>query len=341
MATKQEVDAYYNQLINIDRAFTAIGQTPQGRSQETQAARSALTQALSRIQGLSALAGRSGTVPDDQFNSAKGFSQNILSQNSDAIRKALGAVPGPTGGDYQPTLDQANQAVTNTSGVQPGQYVDPTSGQSGPVPPPSSAVDPVAQQGATDQALIEQEGQRQYQQQQDFITSDAARREAARQQMAQLLTKQAQESFSETLPLTAEDYNAGHLLNSSGYGNEVARQQGSLAQQIANKLGETGLQDVNLQTQQQQDALGGLLGYQSSGLNRNFSLQDFQRQAQLSREIGAMSVPQTGGGKGAVGSTLQGVGALAPYAFLATGNPGMAAATAGVSNRTQASGGGK
>ncbi len=104
--------------------------------------------------------------------------------------------------------------------------------------------------------------------------------------LANLLTQQAQNSFSKTLPSTAEDYNAGHLLNSSGYGNEVARQQGQLAQDIANQLAQQQIGAL-----QQKQALG------QSALSRGFSLEDFVRQANVAKSIGAQAAPQVPSGK--------------------------------------------
>lgn len=212
---------------------------------------------------------------------------------------------------------QAGSELTYTGPSQVTTGPGGTSSQTAPPPPP-----PPPTTAAEDQASIESEGMRQYKQWQDYISSDVGQRELARQKLAKLLTEQAAQSFAQTLPQTAEDYNARGLLNSSGYQQEVARQQATMAKAIASQLGLAGLTDVERQSLLGEKALSGLQGFQTSGLQRGFSLSDWEKQAQLAKEIGAMSAPDIGGGKGAVGSTLTGIGAIAPYAgFAATGNP--------------------
>lgn len=261
--------------------------------------------------------------------------------------------------------------------------------------------------------------QQQYEQSQGFIGQDANSRAAARQQLANALTQQGQAVFQQGLPQTEEMLNAQHLLNGSGLGQEIARQQGNLATNITNQVGTLGANDINLASQQraaalaqfqggQSQALSGLQGtqqgaqsglggaltqslggeqglqqaalsglasgssqslaqllasqsqglqqaqgmnaqgvqtqqaQQNAGLNRNFSLQDFQRQGALAQQLGAMSAPQVGNGKGAAGTALGGVGALAPIASLAfpAAAPALLATGAGATAGARASSGG-
>lgn len=206
--------------------------------------------------------------------------------------------------------------VTNrTSGL--GSIYDGLSPDSPPPIPGPFSLDP-AQRDA-DIGAIQSEGQKQYQQAQDFIGSDAASRAAARAQLADVLTKQAQDTFARTLPDIAENAQAHHLYDSSGYGQEVARQQGYLAEDIANKLGLYGINDIANISAQKQAALQGLQGFQTGGLQRGLSLEDFINQANVAKTIGAQMAPQPPTGKAQAGSVLQGIGAVTPAAKLALG----------------------
>lgn len=226
--------------------------------------------------------------------------------------------------------DQLNSQLQDLSSVSPNQYVNPADGSgggtSGPyvpsTPTPSETKPPTTdEQAVIDKAKIEEEGKRQYGQQQDLISSQEAQRAAARDQLGKLLTQQATTTFGATLPNIAEDAQAAHLYDSTGYGQEVARQQAQLASGIANQLGQTGLQDVNLSSQAQAAALQGLQGYQGQGLERTFNLQDYQRQADLARQIGAASVPQVRG-TGKAGSALGGAASGAATGATVGGVPG-------------------
>lgn len=127
----------------------------------------------------------------------------------------------------------------------------------------------------------------------------------------------AAETFKKMLPNTAEDYNAGHLLNSTGYQAEAARQASSLANEVANQVAQQKLQ-----------ALSGRQGFDTSALQRGMSLEDFTNQANVAKTIGAQMAPQPPSGKSQTGSVLQGVGALAPLAGLFMGGPAGAATAA-------------
>lgn len=180
----------------------------------------------------------------------------------------------------------------------PGMSTKDHPGPPGP-PDPNDPFTFNGQQAQADEDSINALANRQYGDSQDFIRSDQSQRQMSRDQLAKLLTQQAQQSFAQTLPSTAEDYNAGHLLNSSGYGNEVARQQAYLASGIANQIGQVGLQDINRSSDIGLSALQGQQQQQAAALSRGFSLQDFTRQAILAKAIGVQAAPQVGNGKGA------------------------------------------
>jgi len=185
-------------------------------------------------------------------------------------------------------------------------------------------------------------GQKQYDQYNSFIEGDQVSRDAARQRLAEALTKQNQAIFQQGMAGTLEDLNARKLVNSSGVGQEFARQQGDIATNIANQIRTAGAQDYGYASNQRAAALQALQGMQQQGLgisntagnnalSRGFSLNDFVNQANVAKSIGAQSAPQVGNGKGQTGTLLGGVGALAPLLGAAKGfgKAGPAGAVAG------------
>lgn len=116
-------------------------------------------------------------------------------------------------------------------------------------------------------------------------------------------TQRAKDLFAQTLPDIAENAQAAHLYDSTGYGSEVARQQSAIASQVASE-----------EAQQKMAALQGRQGFETGALQRGQSLEDFINQANVSKTIGAQMAPQAPSGKQNFGTVAQGVGALAPWA---------------------------
>lgn len=143
-----------------------------------------------------------------------------------------------------------------------------------------------------DRAAINTEGQKQYD---ETI--------AGLHDVSGANTQRAKDLFGEMLPDIAENAQAAHLYDSSGYGNEVARQQSSIASQIANE-----------EAQQKQAALAGRQGFQTGALQRGLSMEDFINQANVAKTIGAQMAPAPPTGKQQFGTVASGVGALAPWA---------------------------
>lgn len=113
-------------------------------------------------------------------------------------------------------------------------------------------------------------------------------------------------------PAIMESLNSGGLLTSSAYPQEIARQQSILTQ---------GLEMPAIQGLQQAQQ-GGLGVAQSAGTaaaQRGMSLEDFINQANVSKTIGASMAPAAPSSKAQAGTTMQGVGALAPFAKLGKG----------------------
>lgn len=120
-------------------------------------------------------------------------------------------------------------------------------------------------------------------------------------------TDAASKFFQQSLPDIAENAQAAHLYDSTGYGQEVARQQAALANQVGSEA-----------SQEKLSALQGLQGFQTGALQRGQSLEDFINQANVAKTIGAQMAPQPPSGKQNFGTVAQGVGALAPWGKVAT-----------------------
>lgn len=163
--------------------------------------------------------------------------------------------------------------------------------------------------GMADERDINSLGQSQFDANNQFITQDAATRATGRDKLAELLTQRARDSFARTLPDIAENSQAAHLYDTTGYGQEVARQQSALGQDIASHLGEVGLNDINLTSQRGAAGLDALHQQQQSGLSRRLSVQDYINQTRRAKLLGQQAAPQVNGKAGQTGATLSGAGA--------------------------------
>lgn len=164
-------------------------------------------------------------------------------------------------------------------------------------------------QVTADQNAITGLGEKQYQ---DTLSGIDTQGKAAQDYAAQ--------TFQRMLPNIAEDYNGRHLLDSTGYQSEAARQASYLSQDVANK-----------QSQARLAALTGRQGFEQGALGRGLSLEDFINQGNMAKSIGTQTAPQVGSGKGSTGTLLSGIGSLAPLAGAVMGGPagGMAGKAAG------------
>lgn len=335
MATMQDLQALSDQLGTLRNSLMTRMQAG-GYKQGISAPNPAYDDPLKAIDQLNQSinqmrpAGTAGqtTIPDDVFTRLRGQVQSVLGGQSNAIQNALQTTPSdtlPINPQIAQQFQQGSQTTQDLTGIPPTQFVPPsaTGGPLPPLPPFPPATAPTADTtGTQDRASIEAEGVRQQQQ-----TLAAINQNFPQQQ------QYAAETFQRMLPQLAEDYNAHHLLNSTGYQQEAARQAAYLAQDLSSQ-----------RSNQIAQALTGAQGFQTAGLNRTFSLADFQRQAQLAQQLGAQAAPQVGSGKGAVGTTLGGIGALAPLVGAFGGPAGVMAgygvnrATAGVNGRQSAGG---
>lgn len=162
----------------------------------------------------------------------------------------------------------------------------------GPAPVASDpfVFDPYA--AAADRSEIEAEGTRQYDETNKAIDTYGT-----------AATQRAHDLFGQMLPDIAENSQAAHLYDSTGYGNEVARQQSQIASAIAEQ-----------EAQQRMAALGVRQGFQTGGVQRVMSLEDFANQAKVAKSIGATVAPQAPNSKAtALQGGVAGAGAGASF----------------------------
>lgn len=169
-----------------------------------------------------------------------------------------------------------------------------------------------------DQLTIEREAIRQQGQSELVLEAQSQERERRLADLADLLGREGERQFGIDRPLIAEGAQEAGLLRSSGFGEALARRNTDLQGQIAFQLAQQGLADREADIGGVGDILRGRQGFQAGGLERRFSLEDFERQAQLARELGATSapgVPQSGKG----GTTQNVLGGAALGATIGSG----------------------
>lgn len=152
------------------------------------------------------------------------------------------------------------------------------------------------------------------------ISGLGAAQQKAQEDLAQKQYDEFQQQMPETIanqlkqqmPMIAESANAGHVLDSSAYPQEIARQQAYLTQNLA-------LPAFQQLQQQKAAALQAGQGFQQSSLQRGLGLEDFINQANVAKTIGAQMAPQAPSSKSQFGTAASGVGALAPWGKLLKG----------------------
>jgi hypothetical protein len=191
-----------------------------------------------------------------------------------------------------------------------------------------------------DQSIIEQEAARQAEQSRQAYEAENAIRSGRLTDLAGLLSKQEDQKFSQDSPGIYEDLNSRGLLRSSGLGDALAREKAKLAGDSANTLMQQGLTDRDAQIQGIQDILARTQSFQTSGLERKFTLEDFQKEADLSKSLGANLAPTVKPGNsvlsGVLGGAVAGGGAGAALGPWGAGIGAVLGGTAGA-----AKGGGK
>lgn len=194
------------------------------------------------------------------------------------------------------------------SGYNPGSFLNESGGSLGAggsggdtqVPTKTGPSAPAASPFSTpleDQQTIEQEGLRQRGQGESLLAKTDELSKSRLGDLASLLSQEAHRQFLLNQPLIAEQAQAGGYRDSTGYADALAREEARLAGDTAFQIGQQGISDRDTYTRGLADILASQQGFQSSGLQRRFSLEDYARQVATAKEIGANSTPAVGGGK--------------------------------------------
>jgi len=240
------------------------------------------------------------------------------------------------------------EAPTEIPSLLPGQPTGPTTQIPDPTQPGEFINVPIVGDPLAggvpqtpDQAIIEAEARRQQEQQRQAFEASRALRERGLQQTGELLTQQRGQAFEQFVPQAAEQLQTKGLLQTSELENVLGREQARLQQASESILGQARIAGTQSEIEDINRILGQRQSLQQSGLERRFSIQDFERQAQLAQQLGAQITPQVGGGGG---SRLGGAatGAVGGAASLAGFGP-IGAAVGGILGGVggAASGGGK
>jgi hypothetical protein len=224
-----------------------------------------------------------------------------------------------------PTLytppDSTQSPVVNTPADPILAVSPPQPGQPAPeIPPPVDIYNPgndittptirpgmgnidVSGQGGVDIKKILDETERARQTQMDLWNQQQSMKENTRRSLAETLNSQMDRQFNDQMPSYLEDLNTRGLLRSSALGDRLATERSKMSAGVNEQLALQAIQDQYGGT----DALTGITDQYLKGregaLSRGFSLEDWARQMQASKELGQTVTPITpyaGNSKGGI-----------------------------------------
>lgn len=191
----------------------------------------------------------------------------------------------------------------------------PTTGTNGGTPTDPNAI-PTDIPLGSDRGGIELESKREKEQSLAAIGQASDLRNQGLSNLGDILQKQNQAQFNYDLPDIKENLQSSGLFSSpSALASAVARESGMLGANTASMLGQQGVSNINLTAEGLLGATQNQQGLQQGGLQRQFSLDDWQKQAQLAREVGASQIPQqsSNGISSYIPGVLEGSAAGAPF----------------------------
>lgn len=144
-----------------------------------------------------------------------------------------------------------------------------------------------------DRFQIEKEAVRQRRQGEALLGEAEDIRRGRLGELRNLLAGEEERIFSLDTPGIQEDLQRQGLLRSSGLGEALGRRRLELSGARETVLGSQALSDRDADIQMRQALLAGQLGFQTAGLEREFTTADFRREANLARQLGALAAPQT------------------------------------------------
>jgi len=192
----------------------------------------------------------------------------------------------PPGGTIPPPPG-LQEPITSITDPVTGQPIGPLP-VTGPVRIPTTVGDLDREIG---QRRLEEEALRVAEQGRQAALAQQAIRSQRLSDLTELLGRERDVAFQEAAPVIGESAQTAGLFRSSGFGDALAREKSRLQQQVEFRLGEQALADRSAEEQAIASILGQRQGLQQAGLQRRFSFEDFERQAALARELGALGVP--------------------------------------------------
>lgn len=154
-----------------------------------------------------------------------------------------------------------------------------------------------------DQSIIEQEALRQQEQSRQAYETERALRASRLTDLQKLLTQQSDRQFQENSTGVYEDLNTRGLLRSSALGDSLAKERAKLEAANSDELAKQGLADRDQDVQGIANILAQTQSFQTSGLERRFTLEDFNRESEVARALGSQYAPTVKSGQ----SVLSGV----------------------------------
>lgn len=264
------------------------------------------------VGGGAVTAGKTASVMGVQSTGGKGYvsAQPITSPNKGNFTITDPSIPNPPiavnpGIPSQPA--QPGQGGLNVTGSTSSNDLFP----SAPVTytSPSGGVGGTGSEAGRDVQKLIAEAELQKSLNKQAYDSQATQRKQYLSELSDLLIKQQQAQLNDQMPGIYEDLNTRGLLRSSALGEKVGLEASKLARQTSEQLALQGLTDRNNALSQSGKIEDQYLAGRNAAIQRGFSVEDFNRQADLSREIGTAVTPVAqNGGKGgqALGGALGG-----------------------------------
>ncbi len=190
-----------------------------------------------------------------------------------------------------PTQDQVNQGLISATDLPMQKFQNPTGGGTDA----SGNGIPSYINTTTDQGQAELLAQRQGADLQTTLDQQNKVRADARTALASQMADYQNQQFGRAIPQLAEQANTQGILQSTGFGDLLANKYSQLTQDTNNQLAQQAESDA----QQYAGGLGDIAnvktGLQTSGLQRNLSLEDQNSTSSLAQTLAKLSQPQSTG----------------------------------------------
>ena len=154
--------------------------------------------------------------------------------------------------------------------------------------------------------------------------------------LASLLATQTDQKFNRNIPSIAESAQGQGFLETSGFGNALARNYTDLQEDTNNQLLMQGLSDRDLSIKSLGDISSNRNSMGNSALERQFSVTDNARAEALARELGKMGVSAPAKGPGTTDKILNNAGPILGGIGSIKGAQSQGSMTAGKIGATQA-----